>query len=392
MSKAKGCILAGLAIIALITSAFIIAGLIEPSVDPEFEENLTQSPPIGVPNLIAVEAEKLGVTAMAVTVLNGDTEPQTHYFGRAHADGLMQLASLSKAVSATVILMVADQNDVGIDDDIRAQIVSIDIAALAGGDRPVTLRQILSHTTGASQSGYPGYPRDGDVPTTDQVIGSPPRFFEFPLEFDGTPGKFRYSGGGYTIAQLWVEDVTGKSFEVVAQDMLFGPLRMEQSTFAQSSDRDDFAPYAIIGADSGFAPTQGVFSSLEDSWHIYPEKAAAGLWSTSNDYARFVTALLDSAASVENPIPSAIAQAVITPEAETDFAPDMHYGMGVMLSLNDNGDAQEVWHTGANAGYRSIFIARPATNETPRQVVVVTSNTASAAYLNRATATALIER
>ncbi len=392
MSKAKGCILAGLAITALITSAFIIARLFEPSVDPEFEENLTQSPPSNVQNLIAEEADKLGVTAMAVTVINGDAAPQTHYIGRAHENGLMQLASLSKAVSATVILIVAEQNGVGIDDDIRAQIVSIDIAALDGGDRPVTLRQLLSHTTGASQSGYPGYPRDGDIPTTAQVIGSPPRFFEFPLEFDGTPGKFRYSGGGYTIAQLWVEDVTGKSFEAVAQDMLFAPLGMQQSTFAQSSDPEDFAPYAIVGADSGFAPTQGVFSSLEDSWHIYPEKAAAGLWSTSNDYAKFVAALMDSAAGAENPIPSAIAQAMITPEAETDFAPGMHYGMGVMLSLDDNEDAQEVWHTGANAGYRAIFIARPATNETPRRVVVVASNTASAAYLNRATATALIER
>ncbi len=392
MSKAKGCILGGLATVGIIAAGFVIAGILEPSVDPQFQENLTQAASENVESLISAEADKLGVTAMGLSILEGDDDLQSHYFGRAHDNGMMQLASLSKAVSAAIILMVAEERDVGLDDDIRDQIISIDIASLDGGDRPLTLRQLLSHTSGASQSGYPGYPRSGSIPITADVIQSPPRIFEFQLEFDGTPGEFSYSGGGYTIAQLWAEDVTGKRFEMIAQETLLGPIGMERSTFAQPSDVGDFHPYGIVGADSGITPTQAIFSSLQNSWHIYPEKAAAGLWSTSDDYARFVAVLLDSAAGAQNAISSDIAKAMITPEAETDFAPGMHYGLGVVLSLEDDGSANEVWHTGANAGYRTIFIARPATTQTPRRVVVVTSNTATSAYLNRAIATAMIDR
>ncbi len=392
MSKWKIVVAGLLAVILLPAAGLGIASYFEPSLDPAFEQKLTDAEPEGIQELIAAEAENLGVTALSVTVLEAGQEPQSHYFGRAKQGGLMQVASLSKAVAATVILILAEQQGFGLDDDIRGQITSVDIASLEGGDRSVTLRQLLSHTTGASQSGYPGYPRDSALLSTADVIEAPPRIFESQLAFDGVPGEFRYSGGGYTIAQLWAEDITGKSFEAIADELLLGPLGMAQSTFAQPLNEADIAPLTVVGADSGFAPTQGVFSAIEDSWHVYPEKAAAGLWSTSEDYARFASALLDAAAGEENAIPTGIARAMLTPEAETDFMPGTHYGFGVMLSPDSNGGIAEVWHTGANAGYRTLFMARPASPETPRRVVVSLGNTGSAAELNRTIGEVLLDR
>ncbi len=392
MSKWKIVIAGLLAIVLLPAAGLGIASLFGPSLDPAFEQKLTDAEREGIPELIAAEAKNLGVTALSVTVLEADREPQNHYFGRAKQGGLMQVASLSKAVAATVILILAEQRGVSLDQDIRGQITSVDIASLEGGNRPVTLRQLLSHTTGASQSGYPGYPRNSALLSTADVIDAPPRIFESQLTFDGIPGEFRYSGGGYTIAQLWAEDTTGQNFETLADELLLGPLGMTQSTFAQRTIEADIAPLTVVGADSGFAPTQGIFSAIENSWHIYPEKAAAGLWSTSEDYARFVAALLDAAAGEESAIPTEIAKAMLTPEAETDFMPGTHYGFGVMLSPDGNGDIANVWHTGANAGYRTLFMTRPASPKKPRRVVVSLGNTANAADLNRAIGTALLER
>lgn len=379
-----------------VTLWFVLAGLTEPSVDPDFEADLTAAAPADVEGVIAQQAEKLGITALSVAVIDGEENIQNFHIGRARENGLMQAASLSKAAAAATILLVADQQGVTLDDDIRPQITSLDISAIEGGNRPVTLRQLLSHTTGASQSGYPGYPRSDALPSTADVIRNPPQMIESQLEFSGEPGEFRYSGGGYTIAQLWAEDVTGKSFDVIADEVLLGPLGMADSTFAQPIESAAIAPSSIVGADAPFTLTEGIFSSLDDSWHNYPEKAAAGLWSTPQDYALFVTALLDAAEGADNTsstvIPTAIAQQMVAPQAETKWEPGSYYGLGVMVTMNDADERLSLSHTGANAGYRSFFNAREASPESGRRVVVVFANTATAANLNKAIGAALMAR
>ncbi|WP_114519856.1 serine hydrolase domain-containing protein [Altererythrobacter sp. ZODW24] len=392
MSKWKSRTIKVLAVLSFLGGVLVLASIFEPTVDPELHEKLVSATPGEIEELIAGETEKLEVTALSVTIVDGDDAPQTHYFGRASEGGLMQAASLSKAVAAAVILLVAEQQGVGLDDDIRAQITSLDVASLESGNRPVTLRQLLSHTAGASQASYAGYARDSEVPSTTKVLRNPPRLFEFQLEFDGTPGEFRYSGGGYTLAQLWAEDVSGKRFAQVAEEQLFDPLGMTNSSFEQVIERRDVEPLSLIGADAGFDPTEGIFSSLRDSWHVYPEQAAAGLWTTSHDYARFAAALLDAASGKENAVPAAIASAMIGPQTETGYEPGSYYGLGLLLSMSKSGDLLDVSHSGANAGYRAYFIARPSAPDTPRRAIVVIANTPSAAYLNKAIGAALLER
>ncbi len=375
----KGIVCAGL-------FAFISA-CSDPMVGAEVREQLETAASADISRIIGDEAERLGVTAMSVTVLEADAEPQSLYFGRAAEGGLFQAASLSKAVAAAVILTLAEREDVALDDDIRGQITSVDIASLSGGDRAITLRQLLSHTTGASQSGYPGYPRDSDLPTTADIISAPPRIFESTLAFDGTPGEFLYSGGGYMIAQLWAEDVSGMPFEALADELLFDPLSLEQSTFSQPIDEAAIAPLTLVGADASFDALDGVFTSVEDSWHDYPEQAAAGLWTTSHDYARFAAALLDAADGADNAISSDVAKAMIAPQVALEEG--QHYGLGTQLVMKDDGSIRFVSHSGANTGYRALFSARPRTDDKPHRVVVSFTNTTSGASLNEAVVFAL---
>ncbi|MEM6475658.1 MAG: serine hydrolase domain-containing protein [Pseudomonadota bacterium] len=376
---------------ALLTAALLaLSGCGDPTLDPQFAEQLSAAKPDEVGSLIESEAKRLDVTAMNIAIVDGDGPAQVYHFGRAKPGGLMQVASLSKTVAAAVILTHAQRQSVGLDDDIRTQVTSVDIAALEGGNRPVTLRQLLSHTTGSSQSGYPGYPRGYDFPNAAEVVDNPPRFFESALVFDGEPGEFRYSGGGYMIAQLWAEDTSGKAFEHLARELVFEPLGMEKSTFAQPIDPEAIAPLQIIGADAGLSLFQGVFAAVEDSWHVYPEQAAAGLWTTATDYAIFASALLQAAEGNSDAIPQAVARAMITKQA--DMGEGRAYGLGTMLRFAGNGALKSVSHTGANTGYRAYFAARPASREFSQRIVVSIANTTSGESLNAAIVDALLEK
>lgn len=375
----------------MLLGALWFAGFFEPRPNPDFEQKLTEASADDIEPMIAKETQRLGITALGVIASSNNGSALQLHFGRSQPGALMQAASLSKAVAAAVILTLAERKGVGLDDDIRSAITSVDIAALEGGDRPVTLRQLLSHTSGSSQSGYPGYPRNDTIPTTTQVIASPPRFFESALAFDSEIGEFRYSGGGYTIAQLWAEEASGKDFAQLAQEVLLAPLGMNNSTFAQPIEDVATGLPAITGADAGFNPSQGIFSSLDNSWHNYPEQAAAGLWTTPKDYAIFAATLLE-AAGEESAISSKVTTAMLTPQAETGWGPGLQYGLGVMLELDEEGRVVSVSHTGANAGYRAHFIALPAKGNEPSKIAVSMANTGNSAPLNRAIVYSFIER
>jgi len=380
-----------LALAFLFGSALLIDAFI-PVPDPELRERLSKATFEEVELLVAEEVHRLGVTALSVTEISGDAAPRTLRFARAERGGLMQVASLSKTVAAAVILIVAEEQGVDLDDDVRGQINSLDIRMLEGGLRPLTLRQLLSHTSGASQAFYVGFERGDATPTTAEVIEAPYRIYEVQLRFDGVVGEFRYAGGGYTIAQLWAEDLLGAPFSEIAKEKLLEPLGMRQSTFEQPLRRSDLAHLTLIGADAHFDPTEGVFHNLDDSWNIYPEKAAAGLWSTSRDYAIFAAALLDAASDEQSPIPKSVAVEMLSPQVETGYETGSYYGLGTMLQVGRMGKVESVSHSGANAGYRAYFIAQPKREDRPRRIVTVIGNTSNSARLIKAIGAGLLAR
>src|SRR5262249_32193648 len=138
-------------------------------------------------------------------------------------------------------------------------------------------------------------------------------------------GRFRYSGGGYAIVQQLIEDVTGVPFAHVARELLFRPLEMTRSTFDQPP------PQLLCDAVA------------RTDWRLYPESAAAGLWTTPADLARFVCALQVAAAANAGAVSPATAKAMTTPHVALPFggqwtllalfglAPPHSHGLGVFV-------------------------------------------------------------
>ena len=364
--------------LSLILSVLWLSACSDSLPDQAVTQQFAQTDSAQLETLITSRAEHFEVESVSVTIISDDAMLSV-YHGQAKEAGLMQAASLSKAVAAAGILMLMEREGIDINADIRDRFTSIDIYSITGGDQPLTVRELLSHTAGATQGGYPGYPRGNPLPSSADIITDPPSRLVSTVTLSLPKGEFSYSGGGYQLAQLLAEDISGQSFDMLMHDILFEPVGMTHSTFAQPIEGADIAPLTIVPANSDRRLREGLLRPLKESWHDYPEQAAAGLWTTSADYARFVDAVLDAAAGRHNAISQAVASAMLTPVALTNFGDGDPYGLGIMLMLNDQDQVVRVGHSGLNAGYRALFAANPQEG----RIIVALSNAPGGAVLNR---------
>lgn len=191
---------------------------------------------------------------------------------------------MSKTVTAALALELVARGDLDLDGE------------LATGSGHTTLRDLLGHTSGANVPFCPGYPQDGDVPTLAQCLRGVEPATTPAVEIDPAHvGRFRYSGGGYALVQQLIEDVAGSAFAEVAREVVLEPVGMSRSTFLQPPPGDLRE------------------AAAHEGWRLYPESAAAGLWTTPSDLARFVCALQTAAAGSAGALRRETAEAMTTP-------------------------------------------------------------------------------
>lgn len=205
---------------------------------------------------------------------------------------------------------------------------------------PLTLRHLLTHRGGVTVRGFDGYRRGQPVPSLVEVLQGAAPANSPAITVDTTPGTIgRYSGGGFTIAQLALEDQTGLSFDVYAERRLFAPLGLTRSTYRTVRERD-FGGDLATGHD-------GEGHAIEGRWHDLPEMAAASLWSTPTELAQVIIALQRAVAGTDTRLlPTTFAREMMTPQAPTQ-------GLGIGLRGTP---PTRFSHSGANDGYRAMFI------------------------------------
>ncbi len=299
-----------------------------------------------------------GVPAVSVAVArDGELHWAAGYGDGVGSETLFQAASLSKAVAAAGIVTLAREKGVDLDADITSQIPGVDLASKKTEEVRVTLRGLLSHTAGATVSGFPGYAVGADLPTNLELIGGSPRTNTPRITIDpGAAGAFRYSGGGYQIAQAWAEEVSGEGFAALMDRLVLAPLGMQSSSFVQPPSAEMVLTRSIAPGFRGDGPP------IAGGWHVYPEQAAAGLWTTASDYLRFLIALMRASnGSTDTGLDPAVARELVTPVSAD-------YGLGVGI---ESVEGKTRWgHSGSNAGYRSIMAAFPERGDA---IVVLTN-------------------
>jgi CubicO group peptidase (beta-lactamase class C family) len=272
----------------------------------------------------------------------------------ATAETMFQAASISKPVAATGALALVDEGILSLDRPVNEQLTSWKIPA-HDFTEAVTLRRLLTHTAGLTVHGFPGYAIGAPLPTVVQVLNGEAPANTLAVRVDVQPGsRWRYSGGGITVAQALMTDATGEPFAKLMDRLVLRPTGMKHSTFEQSLNGAEAAGAASAHNSKG-QPIPGRF-------HIYPEAAAAGLWTTPSDLARWAVAV-SSASQGET-------GGLLKPEtARAMLTPGMgDWGLGV--GLQGEGADMRFWHNGVNEGFRSILFSYPQR----RQAVVIMAN------------------
>ena len=261
---------------------------------------------------------------------------------------LFQAASISKPVAAAAALRLVERGALSLDGDVNAWLRAWHVPLNRHTARePVTLRRLLSHTAGTTVHGFPGYAAGAPLPTAVQVLRGESPANTDAVVVDTVPGAMhRYSGGGYTIAQQLMADATRRPFAELARELVLAPVGMRHSTFEQPLPESLRANAAVAHAGGG--------NPIAGRHHTYPEQAAAGLWTTPSDLARFGLAVARAYRGESGGIVSpATARAMLTPVAGD-------YGLGFGLERIDIDAEGEIWfvHGGSNEGFQAFFAMR----------------------------------
>lgn len=252
---------------------------------------------------------------------------------------LFQAGSISKPVAALSVLKLAEEGKLDLDKDVAEYLESWKLPPHDFSEK-VTLRGLLTHTAGISVHGFPGYTQDDHFPTINEVLdgeGNTSRIFV------STPpdSVWRYSGGGYTIMEKVVEEVTGMPLEIYMATNILEPLQMTNSTYTQPLPESYHE-----NASAAYYPNGEIISGL---WHNYPEQAAAGLWTTPSDLAKYCLEIQQIIAGKKDGILSGETVQKMLTKHKNDW--------GLGPSLVWSGDSLRFQHGGKNAGFTNNMVA-----------------------------------
>ena len=299
---------------------------------------------------LADRMNELKVPGVSIAVIHQGTIEWARGFGvrsvggpPVTADTMFQAGSISKPLAAMAALRLVQQGKLSLDTDINTYLISWKLPSdpVAAG-KPITLRELLTHTAGTTVHGFPGYANNEPVPTLVQVLNGEKPANTPAIRSEAAPGvNWKYSGGGFTIMQQVLIDVTKEPFPKLLHDSVLAPIAMSHSTYEQ--------PLPKTLQSSAATPYRGDGKPVEGGAHTYPEMAAAGLWTTPTDLARYAIEVEQSLQGKANHVLSAdMTRQMLTPGIG-------HWGLGLEIGGSDSNPYFS--HGGANEGFRNIFVA-----------------------------------
>jgi CubicO group peptidase (beta-lactamase class C family) len=299
---------------------------------------------------LAERMKSLNVPGVSIAVIHDGNIEWARGFGvreiggaPVNAETMFQAGSISKPVAALAALKLVQDGKLSLDADINTYLKSWKFPAdpVTVG-KPITLRELLIHTGGTTVHGFPGYASNETVPTLVQVLNGEKPANTDPIRSEQPPMKeWKYSGGGFTIMQQAVIDVTKEPFPKLLHDTVLAPIGMTRSTYEQ--------PLPQSLRENAATPYRGDGKAVEGGAHTYPEMAAAGLWTTPTDIAKYAIEVEQSLEGKANHVLNQdMTLQMLTPGMGS-------WGLGVQIG---GSEAMRYFsHGGANEGYRNLFVA-----------------------------------
>jgi CubicO group peptidase (beta-lactamase class C family) len=352
---------ARLILVASVALAFVASAAAQSSAQPDVAARIhrveTGVPPIPLSDAeppLQLNLEKLmqlyKCPGLSVAVMDNFKIAWAKGYGVTESGGskpvtihtIFQAGSISKPVAATGTLSLIEHGKLSLDENVNLKLKSWQVPDNEfTKDQKVTLRRIMSHSAGLTVHGFPGYEVGKPIPSLVQIFNGEPPANTAPIRVDFVPGtKFRYSGGGVTIEQQLVVDVTGKPFPQFMRETVLDKIGMSDSSYEQPLPPARAAMAAIATHADGM--------SVPGKWHIYPEMAAAGLWTTATDLAKFgIEIALSKQGKANHVLSQASVSEMLKPQID-------QVGLGFFLGQGKN--PQEFGHNGADEGFQGVLI------------------------------------
>lgn len=255
---------------------------------------------------------------------------------------LFQAASISKPITAMAVMKLVEDKKLDLDTDVNEYLTSWKLPQNDYTNyAPVTLRNLLSHTAGINVSGFVGYKTTDSIPSIIEVLNGSSNTNSMKVNVGNEPNtQYLYSGGGISIVQQVLVDQMKLPFEELMRLLVLAPLNMD-SSFFQCTPLSETKNMAVGHDVNG--------KQIPGKYHVYPEMAAAGLWTTVEDLAKYVVEVQRSLKNKSNKILSKkFMELMVTPVLSGEY--------NIGLANFKVEDEVLVGHTGSNVGYKSSMM------------------------------------
>ncbi|WP_119343127.1 serine hydrolase domain-containing protein [Facilibium subflavum] len=329
------------AIFYILLSALCISSINHPAYAESFDQELK----------LAMAVYGAPVVSYAIIDHNEIVKVKTlswNYDLPVREDALFQAASISKSLSSYAALYLVAQGYLTLDDNINNYLTSWQLPVNKFNEqKPVTLYQLMSMTSGLLVQGFAGYRQGSLLPNALDILKGQKPANNPPVVSIFVPGtKQYYSGGGFQVLQQITTDVTGVPFPQFMNQLILPEIGMENSIF-QFPLTDTKALTHVVAGFEGWSATM-----IPSGWQDYQCFAAGGMWSTAKDLAMFLIDVSNSYTGKHSGlIPKALAHKMLTRQSNTD------YGLGVVVA--GQGSNLYFWKSGHNQGYQSFIIMFP---------------------------------
>ena len=222
-----------------------------------------------------------------------DESGTTQYFGVSDVESnspvnqetIFPACSVSKFITAICVMKMQELKMLDIDERVNEYLLQWKLLTPDGEESKATVRAILSHTAGiidGEDSFYGLRIGDPDVNLLEILEGRT-KYNNRAVRTENRQGTdFEYSDAGYCVLQQMMQDITGKEFSVLLNDLVFEELGLKNSFFASPTERENHKQKMATGYDDAGLPIPGKYP-------VTPDLAASGLWSTPKDLMTLAT-------------------------------------------------------------------------------------------------------
>lgn len=278
---------------------------------------------------------------------------------------LFQAGSISKSLNGVGILKLVEEGKLNLESDINMYLKSwkFPYDSLSKGKK-ITIANLLSHTGGLTVHGFDGYEKEDTIPALIQILnGEKPANSKAIRSMYEPSLRSQYSGGGTTISQLILQDVTGQAYDEYMWKNVLNPMGMSNSFYTQPPPADKENVLATGYYNDGAA--------VKGKYHIYPEQAAAGLWTKPTDLAKYI---IETQLSLQGK-----SNKVLSPETtRLRLTPYIDSSAALGVYIIKKGDEKYFNHSGSDEG----FVAEYYGSMENGNGVVVMANTDNGSLLS----------